>query len=180
MWCLADLDMALTARPVRAGRLGLLSASSFAVFLAVVVALHFVQSELHPFKRFVSEYAVGRMGWLLNAGFAFFAFGLSALAIAFRRDRRLSSPCASEPTARSLSPAESLGLATRAAVSRHDVRLRSVRCDRPRAADLSRWGVRLVVVGRPRASDRVLRGGYFSDPDGHLWEVAWNPAWELD
>ena len=19
--------------------------------------------------------------------------------------------------------------------------------------------------------------GYFSDPDGHLWEVAWNPAW---
>jgi uncharacterized protein len=25
-------------------------------------------------------------------------------------------------------------------------------------------------------------GGYagcFQDPDGHLWEVAWNPAWEL-
>jgi hypothetical protein len=25
-------------------------------------------------------------------------------------------------------------------------------------------------------------GGYagcFRDPDGHLWEVAWNPAWEL-
>ena len=22
-------------------------------------------------------------------------------------------------------------------------------------------------------------GGYFSDPDGHLWEVAWNPDWEL-
>jgi len=20
--------------------------------------------------------------------------------------------------------------------------------------------------------------GYFQDPDGHLWEVAWNPAWE--
>ncbi|MDO9400863.1 MAG: VOC family protein [Polaromonas sp.] len=20
--------------------------------------------------------------------------------------------------------------------------------------------------------------GYFSDPDGHLWEAAWNPAWE--
>lgn len=83
MWCLADLDMALTARPVRAGRLGLLSASSFAVFLSVVVVLHFVQPQLHPFRRFVSEYAVGRMGWLLNAGFAFFAFGLSALAIAF-------------------------------------------------------------------------------------------------
>jgi len=22
-------------------------------------------------------------------------------------------------------------------------------------------------------------GGYFSDPDGHLWEVAWNPFWTL-
>lgn len=21
--------------------------------------------------------------------------------------------------------------------------------------------------------------GYFADPDGHLWEVAWNPEWEL-
>ncbi len=19
--------------------------------------------------------------------------------------------------------------------------------------------------------------GYFQDPDGHLWEIAWNPAW---
>ncbi len=22
--------------------------------------------------------------------------------------------------------------------------------------------------------------GYFSDPDGHLWEVAYNPFWQLD
>ncbi len=22
--------------------------------------------------------------------------------------------------------------------------------------------------------------GYFADPDGHLWEVAWNPTWEFD
>ncbi|GAA0231606.1 hypothetical protein GCM10009000_053650 [Halobacterium noricense] len=21
--------------------------------------------------------------------------------------------------------------------------------------------------------------GYFADPDGHLWEVAWNPYWEF-
>jgi uncharacterized glyoxalase superfamily protein PhnB len=21
--------------------------------------------------------------------------------------------------------------------------------------------------------------GYFQDPDGHLWEVAWNPQWEV-
>lgn len=23
-------------------------------------------------------------------------------------------------------------------------------------------------------------GGHFQDPDGHLWEVAWNPAWEVE
>lgn len=29
------------------------------------------------------------------------------------------------------------------------------------------------------AKDRFWGGysGYFQDPDGHLWEVAWNPAW---
>ena len=21
--------------------------------------------------------------------------------------------------------------------------------------------------------------GYFQDPDGHLWEVVWNPQWEM-
>jgi uncharacterized protein len=22
--------------------------------------------------------------------------------------------------------------------------------------------------------------GYFQDPDGHVWEVVWNPSWELE
>ena len=31
------------------------------------------------------------------------------------------------------------------------------------------------------AQDRFWGGysGYFQDLDGHLWEVAWNPAWEV-
>lgn len=31
------------------------------------------------------------------------------------------------------------------------------------------------------AQDRFWGGysGYFQDPDGHLWEVAWNPAWKV-
>jgi catechol 2,3-dioxygenase-like lactoylglutathione lyase family enzyme len=31
------------------------------------------------------------------------------------------------------------------------------------------------------AHDRFWGGysGYFHDPDGHLWEIAWNPAWEV-
>ncbi len=34
-----------------------------------------------------------------------------------------------------------------------------------------------VVTDPPK--DRFWGGysGYFHDPDGHLWEVAWNPAW---
>ncbi len=33
-----------------------------------------------------------------------------------------------------------------------------------------------------RAAEDVFWGGYsgyFADPDGHLWEVAWNPHWTL-
>lgn len=35
------------------------------------------------------------------------------------------------------------------------------------------------VTDQPR--DRFWGGysGYFQDLDGHLWEVAWNPAWEV-
>jgi catechol 2,3-dioxygenase-like lactoylglutathione lyase family enzyme len=37
-----------------------------------------------------------------------------------------------------------------------------------------------AVIVKP-AQDAFWGGysGYFKDPDGHLWEVAWNPQWEL-
>ena len=31
-----------------------------------------------------------------------------------------------------------------------------------------------------KAAEKTFYGGYagyFQDPDGHLWEIAWNPAW---
>lgn len=33
-----------------------------------------------------------------------------------------------------------------------------------------------------QAYDRFWGGysGYFQDPDGHLWEIAWNPDWEVE
>jgi len=36
-----------------------------------------------------------------------------------------------------------------------------------------------AVIVKP-AQDTFYGGyaGYFQDPDGHLWEVAWNPAWK--
>lgn len=49
--------------------------------------------------------------------------------------------------------------------------------------------VDFVLAEAARAGARILKqaqdvfwggySGYFADPDGHLWEVAWNPDWEL-
>lgn len=36
-----------------------------------------------------------------------------------------------------------------------------------------------TVVKRAQATFWGGYAGYFQDPDGHLWEVAWNPAWVL-
>lgn len=40
-----------------------------------------------------------------------------------------------------------------------------------------RAGARITDAAR----DRFWGGysGYFQDPDGHLWEITWNPAWEV-
>ena len=45
-------------------------------------------------------------------------------------------------------------------------------------AEAERAGARLM---KP-AEDAFWGGysGYFADPDGHPWEVAWNPDWHLD
>jgi catechol 2,3-dioxygenase-like lactoylglutathione lyase family enzyme len=38
-----------------------------------------------------------------------------------------------------------------------------------------------ATVTRPaHDADWGGRSGYFTDPDGHLWEIAWNPLWPLD
>ena len=34
-----------------------------------------------------------------------------------------------------------------------------------------------VIVKEPQDTFWGGYAGYFQDPDGHLWEVAWNPAW---
>ena len=38
-----------------------------------------------------------------------------------------------------------------------------------------------AVIAKP-AHDTFWGGyaGYFQDPDGHLWEVAWNPQWPVE
>ncbi len=37
-----------------------------------------------------------------------------------------------------------------------------------------------VVVKRAAPTFWGGYAGYFRDPDGHLWEIAWNPAWSIE
>lgn len=36
------------------------------------------------------------------------------------------------------------------------------------------------VLIEPREAEWGGYSGYFADPEGHRWEVAWNPAWAID
>ncbi|OWU85204.1 glyoxalase [Oceanicola sp. 22II-s10i] len=48
----------------------------------------------------------------------------------------------------------------------------------PLIARLARHGGTVL-----RPADAPPHGGYrgyVADPDGHAWEIAWNPAWEID
>jgi uncharacterized protein len=46
-------------------------------------------------------------------------------------------------------------------------------------AAMARAAAAAAVIVKP-AHDTFWGGyaGYFQDPDGHVWEVAWNPQWE--
>ncbi len=49
------------------------------VFLAILFLLHFLKRELDPAWRMVSEYEIGRFGWMMRL--AFFCWGASVLAL---------------------------------------------------------------------------------------------------
>lgn len=55
----------------------------------------------------------------------------------------------------------------------------------PSEAEVDRVIATLVEHGGTllRAGDAPPHGGYrgyVADPDGHAWEIAWNPAWPID
>jgi Protein of unknown function (DUF998) len=63
--------------------LGAVAIAGCAVMILILTAFHFIQPELDPLRRFGSEYAAGRLGWLMNVGFFGLAVSLASLAIAF-------------------------------------------------------------------------------------------------
>jgi Protein of unknown function (DUF998) len=72
------------ARPVvavssAAARLSFAAAATFVVLLA---ALHFIKPELDPSWHFISEYAIGRYGWIMVLAFLSLAIGYVGLFVA--------------------------------------------------------------------------------------------------
>src|SRR5689334_506317 len=49
-------------------------------FMVIFISLHFIKPELDPSWNFISEYEVGRLGWLMQLAFIF--LGLSCLLFA--------------------------------------------------------------------------------------------------
>jgi hypothetical protein len=49
------------------------------VFIIILTLLHFLKRELNPSWRMISEYEIGRFGWLMRI--AFFSWGASVLAL---------------------------------------------------------------------------------------------------
>jgi hypothetical protein len=68
-----------------AARVSFAAAAAFAILL---VALHLVKPELDPSWHFISEYAVGRLGWLMVLAFLSLAVGYVSLFAALRSQLR--------------------------------------------------------------------------------------------
>ena len=62
------------------------------MFLGLVLLLHVIESDISPRWRTISEYTLGRFGWVMNT--AFVVRGIAALLLAAELWRRLDSKTA--------------------------------------------------------------------------------------
>lgn len=74
----------ITATSLTAARLSFAAATRFLILLAV---LHLIKSGLDPSWRMVSEYEIGRQGWIMQLEFLLLASGCVALSAAIRSGR---------------------------------------------------------------------------------------------
>ena len=75
----------VTAVSRTAARLSFAGAATFVVLLA---ALHFIKPELDPSWHFISEYAIGRHGWMMVLAFLSLAVSYVSLLVAIRSQLR--------------------------------------------------------------------------------------------
>src|SRR5918998_161907 len=80
----------ITTPPPTAGQrtAGLVSAAAGGTFVLLLGTVHVVQPELDPTWRFLSEYALGRGGWLMTAAFVALAVSLLAGVVTVARSVR--------------------------------------------------------------------------------------------
>jgi len=55
------------------------SLSAVAFFFILLAALHFIEAEFAPARHLISEYELGRYGWIMSL--AFFSLGVGLLAM---------------------------------------------------------------------------------------------------
>jgi len=81
-------DSPLARRSDRIRWIHLSSAAGLAVFVAVALAFHGLRGDLNPAEHTISEYSLGRDGWLMRTAFAALATGvLTTVAILYLRFR---------------------------------------------------------------------------------------------
>lgn len=62
-----------------------LAQAAFYGFIGVLVVLHFIRPEFVPAQHFISDYAVGRFGWVMTCAFLCLSGGCLALGIGLLR-----------------------------------------------------------------------------------------------
>ncbi|ARN81820.1 DUF998 domain-containing protein [Methylocystis bryophila] len=60
----------------------LVSSTGTSMFLVILAALHVVRADLDPSCRFISEYELGPLGWLMHVAFICLAVGAAGVAFA--------------------------------------------------------------------------------------------------
>jgi len=65
-----------------------ISRAAGAVTVVLLAALHFIQPELDPGSRFLSDYANGRLGWTMTLAFVAWSVATGSLAVALQRHVR--------------------------------------------------------------------------------------------
>jgi hypothetical protein len=74
-------------------RIATLALVGVVYFAVIIVALHFLRSDLNPIRRPTSEYAVGPYGFLMTS--AFFSISLGSFALGIGIYQRVSQPARS-------------------------------------------------------------------------------------
>ena len=65
-----------------------LAATGTIVVAVIIVALHVIKPEFEPSWRFISEYAIGRHGWIMKLAFLIWSASCAALALALKAEVR--------------------------------------------------------------------------------------------